>query len=102
MVDAKEFEPTLAEFPHQSHDLLGRNHVIPNRISRDVLRRERPRDYVVLPCQNSAAFTMRLAAGMGKELAKHFAATSDGAFHPGVYKETNAQIKRRTRRDYLT
>jgi len=45
VVDAEEFEPPLAEFPHQAHDLLERNHVIP---SRDVLRRERLRDYVVL------------------------------------------------------
>ena len=39
MVDAEEFEPPLAEFPHQAHDLLGRNFVIPDWISRDVLRR---------------------------------------------------------------
>jgi hypothetical protein len=81
VVDAQEFETALAEFHHQSRELLGRNQVIPNRISRDVLRGESPGDYVVLACQNSAAFTMRLAAGMGKELAKHFAATLDGAFH---------------------
>jgi hypothetical protein len=67
VVDAEEFEPPLAEFTHQAHDLLGRNHVIPNRISRDVLRRERPRDYVVLPRQNPAALSMRLAAVAYKE-----------------------------------
>jgi hypothetical protein len=44
VVDAEEFEPPLAEFPHQAHELLGRNFVIPDWISRDVLRRERLRD----------------------------------------------------------
>src|SRR5579863_10309876 len=81
VVDAEEFEPSLAEFTHQARDLLGRYHVIPDRISRDVLRRERPRDYVVLPRQKSAAFSMRLAAGMLQQLPKNFAATSDGALH---------------------
>ena len=47
--DAEEFEPPLAEFPHHAHDLLGRNLVIPDWISRDVLRRERLRDYPILP-----------------------------------------------------
>jgi hypothetical protein len=75
VVDGEEFEPPLAEFPHQAHDLLGRNHVIPGRISRDVLRRERLRDYVVLPRENPATLSMRLAAGMLQELPKHFAAT---------------------------
>jgi hypothetical protein len=44
VVDAEEFEPPLAEFPHQTRDLLGRNLVIPDGISRDVLRWERLRD----------------------------------------------------------
>ena len=83
MVDAEEFEPPLAELPHQAHDLLGRNLVIPDRISRDVLRRERLRDYAVLSRQNSAAFSMRLAAGMLQELPENFAATSDGSLHSG-------------------
>jgi len=81
VVDAEEFEPTLVEFPHQAHHLLVPNQVTPDRISRDVLHRERPRDYVVPPRQNSAAFSMRLAAGMLQELPKHFAATSDGLLH---------------------
>jgi len=81
VVDAEEFEPPLAEFTHQTHKLLGRNHVIPDRISRDVLRRERLGDQAVLPRQNSAAFPMRLAAGMLQELPVDFAATSDGALH---------------------
>jgi len=55
------------------------------------------------PAQNSKAFSMRLAAGMLQELPKHFAATSDGQLHfRESIKETNAQITRRTRRDYLT
>ena len=81
MVDAEEFEPTPAEFPHQAHELLERNLVIPDRISRDVLRRKRLRDYVALPRQNSAAFSMRLAAGMLQELPVYFAAASDGSLH---------------------
>lgn len=48
----------------KAHDLRGRNHVIPDRISRDVLRRKRSRDYFVLPRQNPAALSMRLAPGM--------------------------------------
>ena len=92
VVDAEEFEPTLAEFPHQAHDLLGCDQVIPDRINRDVLRGERPRYYVVLPRQNSTAFSMRLAAGMLQELPKHFAATSDGSLH---FRES---IRRRMRK----
>jgi len=75
VVDAEEFESPLAQFPHQAHDLPVRNLIIPHRISRNVFRRERPRDYAVLPRQNSTAFSMRLAAGMFKELPVHFAAT---------------------------
>ena len=94
MVDTEEFEPTLVEFPNQAHHLLVPNQVIPDRISGDVLRRQRPSDYVVLPRQNSAAFSMRLAAGMLQDLPKYFPATLDSSFHfSGVYKETNAQIK---------
>jgi len=44
VVDAEEFEPPFAEFPHQARDLLGRDFVIPDGISREVLRRERLRD----------------------------------------------------------
>ena len=83
VVDAEEFKSTFAEFPGQADDLLGFNHIIPDRIRRDVLRGEGSRDYVVLPRQNSAAFSMRLAAGMLQELPKHFAATSDGSLHSG-------------------
>src|SRR5271168_527966 len=57
--------------------------VIPGWIGRDVLRRERLRDSSVLPRQNSAAFPMRLAAGVLQELPVYFAATSDGALHSG-------------------
>jgi hypothetical protein len=39
VVDSEDFEPPLAEFPHQAHDLLRRNLVIPDRISRNVLGR---------------------------------------------------------------
>jgi hypothetical protein len=81
MVDAEEFEPPLAEFPHQAHYLPGRNLVVPDRISREVLRRECLRDESVLPRQNSAAFPMRLAARMLQELSVYFAATSDGSLH---------------------
>jgi hypothetical protein len=81
VVDAEEFEPPLAEFPYQAHDLLGRNHVIPDRINRNVLRRERLCDYSVPPRQKSAALAMRLAAGMLQELPEHFATTSDGSVH---------------------
>src|SRR5258708_804548 len=102
VVDAQEFEPTRAEFLHQAHDLLGRIRVIPDRISRDVLRRDRPRDCLVLPRQNSAAFSMRLAAGMLQELPNHFAATSHGSLHSGSLQGTNAQINRPTLRDYRT
>jgi hypothetical protein len=81
VVYAEEFETPFAEFLHQSPDLSGRNYVIPDRINRDVLRRERPRDYAALPRQNSAAFPMRLATGMLQQLPKHFAATLDGSLH---------------------
>gem|GEM_PF-3442347 len=81
VVDPEEFEPTLATFRHQTHDLCVRNRVIPDRINRDVLGRKHPRDYVVLARQNTTAFSMRLAAGMLQEVAEYFAATSDGSFH---------------------
>src|SRR5258708_35017073 len=102
VLDAQDFELTRANFLHQANDPLGRNHVIPDRISRDVLRRERPRDYLALPRQNSAAFSMRLAAGMLQELPNHFAATSHGSLHSGSLQGTNAQINRPTLRDYRT
>src|SRR5438045_8121141 len=89
VVDAEEFEPALAKFPHQAHHLLGPNQIIPDRISRDVFRRERSSDYVELPRDNSAAFSMRMAAGMLQELPKYFPATSDSSLHfSGVYRET--------------
>ena len=44
VVNAEEFEPPLAEFLHQAHDLRGRNLVIPDWVSRDVLRGKRLRD----------------------------------------------------------
>jgi hypothetical protein len=75
--------PPLAEFPHHTHDLLGRNFVIPHRISCNVLRRERLRDYAVLPGQNPAVFLMRLASGMFQELPKHFAPTLHHSLHAG-------------------
>src|SRR5690242_10014146 len=81
VIDAEEFKPSLAEFHHQAHNLLGRNLVIPDRISRDVVRRERLRDESVLPRQNSAALPMRLPAGMLQELPVHSAAASHGALH---------------------
>jgi len=83
VVDAEEFEPPLTEFPHQAHDLLGRNLVIPDWISRDVFCGERLRDESVLPRQNAAAFAMRLAAGVLQELPVYFAAASDGSLHSG-------------------
>jgi len=64
VVDAEEFETPLAEFSDQPRQLPGRNYVIPDRISGDVLRRESPGDYIVLARQNAAAFSMRLAASM--------------------------------------
>jgi hypothetical protein len=39
VADSEDFEPPLAEFPHQAHDLLRRNLVIPDRISRNALGR---------------------------------------------------------------
>lgn len=81
MVDAEELETPLAELPHQARNLFGRNHVIPHRISRGVLSRECLRDESALPGQNSAAFAMRLAAGLLEELPVHFAATLDGSLH---------------------
>src|SRR5258708_37772156 len=42
-VDAAEIETTLAEFPHQAHDLLGRNHAIPDRIGRLSAIRHNPK-----------------------------------------------------------
>ena len=83
MINAEELEPPFAELRHQAHDLPGCNLVIPDWISRDVLRRERLRDYSVLPRQNSAAFPVWLAAGMLQELPVYFAATSDGSLHFG-------------------
>ena len=81
VVNAEEFETPLAEFSHQTRDLVWGNHVIPNRVGRDILRRECPRDDAVLTCQNSAAFSMRLPAGVLQELAVYFAATSDRSVH---------------------
>ena len=81
VVYAEEFEPPFAQFSYQAHDFLVRDRVIPGRIGRDVVRRERLRDYAVLPRQNSTAFPMRLATGMFQELPVHFAATSDGSLH---------------------
>ena len=78
VVGAKESKPALAEFCHYTRDLFGRNFVIADRISGDVLRRERLRYQSVPSRQNSAAFLMRLATGMRQELAVHFAATLDG------------------------
>ena len=49
VVDAEEFEPPLAEFAHKLHHLLGRNLIVPDRISRAILRGECPRDQFVLP-----------------------------------------------------
>ena len=83
VVDAKKFEPTLAEFPQQTRNLLGRNYVISDRIRRDVLGRKRLRDYVVLPRQNSATVPMRLAARMRQKLPKHFPPASDSSLHSG-------------------
>jgi hypothetical protein len=83
VVDSEEFEPPLTKLLHQAHDFFRCNLVVPDRISRNVLRRERLRDESVLPGQNSAAFSMRLAAGMRQELPVYFAATSDGSLHAG-------------------
>jgi len=62
---------------------------------RDVLRRERLRDYVVLPGQKSAAFSMRLATGMPQELPKHFAPTLHHSPHSGSVQQANSRSERR-------
>ena len=92
VVDAEKFEPALVEFRHQARDLSGGDRVIPDRIRRVVLRRERPRDYVVPPRENSAAFSMRLATGMLQKLPKHFAATADGLLHFGSLSGTLRRV----------
>jgi hypothetical protein len=83
VINAEEFESPLAEFLHQAHDFFGCNLVIPDWISRDVLCRERLRDYPIPPRQNSAALQMRMASSMLQQLPIYFAATSDGSFHVG-------------------
>ncbi len=83
VVDAEEFEPPPAEFSRQTRDFPGCDLVIPDGIRRDVARGERLRDQSVLPRQNSAAFPIRLAAGMLQELAVYFATTSDDPLHSG-------------------
>ena len=84
VVNAEEFETPLAEFSHQTRDLVWGNHVIPNRVGRDILRRECPRDDAVLTSQNSAAFSMRLPAGVLQDLAVYFAAASYGSDRKSV------------------
>jgi hypothetical protein len=81
VVDAEEFEPPLAEFAHKLHHLLGRNLIVPDRISRAILRGECARNQLVLPGENSAALLMRLAAGLLQELRVDFATTSDEWAH---------------------
>src|SRR5262249_53752875 len=81
VIYAKVLEPPLAEFLHQRRELLGCNLVIPDWISRDVLRRERLRDDPTLPRKNSAAFAMRLISGMLQQLPVYFATTSDSPLH---------------------
>ena len=83
VINPQEFESPLAQFLHQVCHLLGSNFVIPDRISRDVFRRESLRNDPVVPRKNSAAFPMRLASGMLEELPIYFAATSDGTLHFG-------------------
>jgi hypothetical protein len=83
VINAEEFESPLAEFLHQARDLLGCNLVISDWINRDVLRRERLRDYPVLPRQDSTTFPMGLVSSMLQELPVYFAATSDGPLHFG-------------------
>ena len=81
VVDAEKFEATFAELLHQAKDLLGLNFVVPDRISRHVLRRESPRDQSSLARKDSAAFAVRLTASMLQELAVDFASTLDGGDH---------------------
>jgi hypothetical protein len=49
VVEAEKFQPPFAEFPPQASKLLGRNFVVPHRVSRNVLRRECLRDESILP-----------------------------------------------------
>ena len=81
VVKAEEGETALAAFVSQSRDVPGRDHVVPYRIGGDVPCGERARDHIVLAGQNSAAFPMRLTAGVRQHLPEHFAATLDGANH---------------------
>jgi len=83
VIDSEEFQSPLTEFPHQTLDFRRRDAIIPDRIGRNVLRRERLRNESILPGQNSAAFPMRLAARMLQELPVYFSTTSDGSLHLG-------------------
>src|SRR6202042_293792 len=84
VVDAEEFEPPAAKFRRQPREFLWRNFVIPDWIRGGVLCRERLRDNPALPCQNSAAFPMGLAAGVLQQLPVHFAAASHGWLHCAI------------------
>jgi hypothetical protein len=84
VVDAEEFEPPPAEFAHKPHHVLGRNLIVPDRISRSILRGECPRDQFVLPRQNSAALLMRLTTGVLQELRVYFATTSNEWTHSKI------------------
>src|SRR6516164_4713952 len=83
VINPEKFQSPLAKLRHQPHDLPGRNLVVPDWIRRDILRRERLRDKPIPPRQNSAAFPMRLAAGMLQNLPIYLAATPDGSLHCG-------------------
>ena len=83
VVDAEKFETAVEELSIQAREVVGCNRIIPDGVGRDVFCGKRARNYVVLACQKSATFPMRLAAGVLQELAEHFAATLDGSRHVG-------------------
>src|ERR1700749_2909568 len=90
VVKTKEFEMPLAKLIHQATEVLGCNQIIPDRIGRDVFRRKRSRDYIVLPRQNPATFPVRLKPGMLQDLPKHFPATLDDRVHVGIVSTSRA------------
>lgn len=74
MVDAEEFETALAQLRREAGKVRGRDCIIPHRISGGIIRGKSVSDQTALPCQDSAAFSVRVAAGVRENLPVHLAA----------------------------